>query len=125
MCGRWHAESGRYFSLVNKVDDARNNSGARPDPCGQRNVLSLAASDDLLSWRICGAPVLWDDTGLVHARYLDDASFKMTGFQYTHWQFDGPDIIYTTRAAYRGSNDAGQANRYLFGKVLQFESKCI
>jgi hypothetical protein len=121
---RYLPSANAYFALVNPVDSNRSNTGVSPDPCGQRNVLALATSSDLIHWRVCGSPVLWDDTGLVHARYLDDASFKMTGFQYTHWQFDGADLIYATRAAYRGSSDAGQANRYLFGRVLDFQTKC-
>jgi hypothetical protein len=41
-----------------------------------------------------------------------------------HWQFDGEDLIYAVRAAYRGATDAGQANRYLFGRLTGFAQRC-
>jgi hypothetical protein len=41
-----------------------------------------------------------------------------------HWQFDGEDVIYAVRAAYRGATDAGQANRYLFGRLTGFAQRC-
>ena len=117
---------GDYFALVNTVDENRTNTGGPPDPCGQRNKLALAMSSDLLEWKICSM-VMADDSGLAHTKHIPDASFLLTGFQYVHWQFDGPGerhIIYAVRAAYRGSPDAGQANRYLFGQLQNFSDLC-
>jgi len=51
------------------------------------------------------ATVLSDDTGA--PGYLSEL---LTGFQYVDFQFDGDDLIYATRAAYRGSNQYHNAS---------------
>ena len=120
---RRHGESDRYYSLTNPVDANRTNDGTVPNPCGQRNQLALAVSANLVDWKVCEI-VLFDDTGLAHAKQLPDASFTLTGFQYAHWQFDDDDIIYVVRAAYRGATDRGQANRFWFGRLENFAQRC-
>ena len=97
---RREPETGVYLSLVNNNTD--------PAWPSQRNVLSLYASDDLLQWR----PVkrlLGDDTGLSH-----EDSIRLTGFQYVDWQFDGDDILYLVRTAYRGAVRFHDSNRITF-----------
>jgi hypothetical protein len=115
----------RYFSLTNPVDANRSNTNLpnQPDPCGQRDKLALAVSSDLIEWKTCEI-VLSDDSGLAHAHYIPDASFILTGFQYVHFQFDGDDLIYAVRAAYRGVRDAGSANRYLYGRLKNYAERC-
>jgi len=93
-------ETGVYLSLVNNNTD--------PAWPSQRNVLSLYASDDLLRWRPVTC-LLEDDTGLSH-----EDSIRLTGFQYVDWQFDGDNILYLVRAAYRGAVRFHDANRITF-----------
>lgn len=88
-----------YLTLVN------NNTN--PDWPSQRNILSLYASKDLIQWNPIKT-LLWDKTGLT-----PEDSIRLTGFQYVDWQFDGEDIIYIVRTAYRGAiryHDSNQIN---------------
>ena len=82
-----------------------------------RNVLTLAVSTGLSSgWRVVKT-LLADDSGL--PAYLSEL---LVGFQYVDWQFDGDDLIYAVRAAYRGANQYHNANRHLFGAVPAWRS---
>lgn len=132
---RRDAVSGLFVSLTNNVSDdsvsfppscAALPSPAGPLPCCgfltaclggaaappclwchavARNVLTLSVSASLGDgWRVA-ATVLSDDTGA--PGYLSEL---LTGFQYVDFQFDGDDLIYATRAAYRGSNQYHNAS---------------
>jgi hypothetical protein len=96
-----------YLSLVN------NNTV--PDWPRQRNVLSLAVSGDLITWRVVKT-LMTDESGL-----LPEDSLRLTGFQYVEWQFDGDDIIYLVRAAYRGARNYHDANRMIYSKIADYE----
>ena len=100
--------SGEYLALVNNNADP-----ARPR---QRNVLSLTASQDGIHWRHIKT-LLTDDTGL-----SDEDSAKLTGFQYVDWQFDGEDIIYIVRVAYRGAVGFHDSNRMCYCVLKDFRS---
>ena len=97
---RQDSESGVYFSLVNN-----NTDSAWP---AQRNILSLYASENLVDWHPLKT-LLSDDTGL-----SAEDSIRLTGFQYVDWQFDGDDLIYLVRAAYRGAIRYHDSNRILY-----------
>ena len=97
---RREPHTGCYLTLVNNNTD--------PAYPGQRNVLSLYQSEDLRHWQHVRT-LLEDDTGLCH-----EDSVKLTGLQYVDWQFDGPDIIFLVRAAYRGAVRFHDANRITF-----------
>ena len=99
-------KSQKYLALVNNVTDAR-----RPD---QRNVLSLSISTDLMHWKLVKT-LMVDDTGLGH-----EDSIHLTGFQYVEWHFDGNDIIYLIRAAYRGARNFHDANRLIFARLINY-----
>jgi hypothetical protein len=58
-----------------------------------------------------------DETGL-----KPEDSIRLTGFQYTDWQFDGDDIIFAVRTAYRGAVTFHDSNRILFGKLKGFRA---
>ncbi|HLV33590.1 MAG TPA: sialidase family protein, partial [Spirillospora sp.] len=103
-------KSGLYLSLVNN-----NTDPAWPN---QRNVLSLAVSADLLNWRVVKT-LMTDDTGLTH-----EDSIRLTGFQYVDWQFDGNDIIYLVRTAYRGAIRFHDSNRIIY-RVLRNYSDAL
>jgi hypothetical protein len=101
---RYDAPTKLYLSLVNN-----NTDPAWPN---QRNVLSLAVSENLLDWRVVKT-LMADDTGLSH-----EDSIRLTGFQYADWQLDGDDIIYMVRTAYRGAVRYHDANRMIY-RVLR------
>ncbi len=121
---RRDAGTGKYLALVNSLanedilaqlagDLASQRYRAR-HPMRQRNVMSLSASDDLRNWRIV-KDLLRDDTGL-----QPEASISLTGFQYVDWQFDGDDLIYVVRTAYRGARNFHDSNRMIFGTLADF-----
>lgn len=95
--------TGLYLTLSNNNTD--------PGHPTQRNVLSLHASEDLRTWRHVRT-LLEDDSGLPWA-----ASLRRTGFQYVDWQFDGEDLIYLVRMAYRGAHSYHDANRITFHRL--------
>ncbi len=99
-------KTGLYLSLVNNNTD--------PTWPNQRNVLSLTVSENLREWREMST-LLTDDSGLSH-----EDSIRLTGFQYADWQFDGDNIIYMVRAAYRGAVRYHDANRIIFRIIKNY-----
>lgn len=100
--------TGLYFTLSNPVRHS-----CWPNA---RNVLTLAVSEDLCRWREL-RDLLTDDTG-----HTEEQSVSLTGFQYTDWQFDGDDLIYLVRMAYRGSRNFHDSNRIGFFRLKNFRS---
>jgi hypothetical protein len=98
--------TGLYITLCNPNTD--------PGSPAQRNILALAVSADLRSWRVVRR-LLEDDTGLPWS-----LSLKLTGFQYADWQFDGADLVALVRTAYRGAHNFHDANRLLFLRLPGF-----
>lgn len=101
-------ETGLYFTLSNPIRDSRWRNA--------RNVLTLSVSDDLRHWREL-SDLLTDDTG-----YPPELSAHLTGFQYTDWQFDGEDLIYLVRMAYRGARNFHDSNRLGFFRLKNFRA---
>ena len=97
-----------YFSLVNN-----NTDPAYPN---QRNVLSLSISKNLRDWKVVKT-LMTDDTGLKH-----EDSVRLTGFQYVDWQFDGDDIIYLVRTAYRGAVRYHDSNWIIYRVLKDFRA---
>ena len=95
-----------YLSIVNN-----NTDPAWPN---QRNVLSLAVSENLREWRVVST-LLTDHSGLSH-----EDSIRLTGFQYAEWQFVDDDIICMVRAAHRGAVRYHDANRMIFGVIKDY-----
>lgn len=95
-----------YLTLCNHNTDPRHAS--------QRNLLGLASSYDLKTWKI-NRELLSDDTGLEA-----EASIRLTGFQYVDWQFDNDDLIYLVRTAYRGAHTFHDANRIVFHRLRDY-----
>ena len=98
--------TGAYLTLSNN-----NTDPAHPS---QRDVLSLHASEELLRWRHV-ITLLEDDSGL-----SPEQSIARIGFQYVDRQFDGDDIIYVVRAAYRGAHNFHDANHIAFARIEDF-----
>ena len=105
---RQHPETGTYLSLANET--------TVPEQGCQRNVLALIRSQDLLSWQVVQR-LLEDDTGMEQGE-----SLRLTGFQYVDWQFDGADIIYLVRTAYRGAHNHHDSNRITFHRLADYAS---
>jgi hypothetical protein len=101
-------QTGLYWTLANNNTD--------PAHAGQRNVLSVFASRDLRDWRHLQT-LLEDDSGLSW-----EDSIRYTGFQYVDWQFDGDDIIYMVRMAYKGAHNFHDANRMTFHVIRGFRA---
>ena len=117
--------TGMYLSLVNTLTDAdtlremhsgslRGAGHRQKHPMRQRNVMCLTASDDLWNWRVVKT-LMRDDTGLEGA-----SSILLTGFQYVDWQFDGDDLIYVVRVAYRGARNFHDSNYIVFRRLPNF-----
>jgi hypothetical protein len=102
--------SGLYLSLVNDHADV---NWPR-----QRNILALAASENLRDWRLVKT-LMKDESGLSY-----EDSIRLTGFQYVDWQFDGDDIIYLVRAAYRDAVRYHDSNRIIY-RVLKDYGKLL
>ncbi len=103
---RWDESTGQYLALCNNNTDPK-----RPS---QRNILSLCASADLVHWRVVKT-LVEDESGLNW-----DDSLRLTGFQYVDWQFDGDDLIYFVRTAWRGARNFHDANRMLFFQLHDY-----
>jgi hypothetical protein len=99
---RRHPETGRYWSLVNRV--------TKPNAAGMRSVLTLVWSDDLDHW-YPARDILRDDR---------ETAVRYTGFQYVDWLFDGPDIIVASRTAFNGAHNFHDANHLTFHRVSDF-----
>ncbi len=105
---RRDSETQTYLTLTNNNTD--------PKWPNQRNVLSLYASNDLQSWKHIKT-LIQDESGLNY-----DDSMRLTGFQYVDWQFDGNDLIYMVRAAYRGAVRYHDSNQMLYYVLKDFRN---
>ncbi len=108
---RYDSISGRYWSLSNYI--LEKDRCDTIDSGAIRNTQVLMYSDDLMNWCIadtvltCGNPELY-------------------GFQYVDWQFDGDDIIFVSRTAWKDGtgNPPRQhdANYLTFHRIRKFRS---
>ena len=105
---RHNRQTGLYIALVNNVSNRAWHN--------QRNNLSLSVSSDLINWRLVET-LMQDGSGLT-----PEDSARLTGFQYVDWQFDGDDIIYLVRTAYRGAIRFHDSNRIIFRKLSNFRA---
>jgi len=105
---RRDSATGLYLSLVNDHTE--------PKAPRQRNILALAASENLRDWRLVER-LMEDDTGL-----SPEDSIRLTGFQYVDWQFDDHDIIYAVRTAYRGAIRYHDSNRIVYRVLKNYVS---
>lgn len=99
-------ETGIYLTL--------SNNNTVPGFASQRNILSLSASRNLRDWQVLQT-LLCDDSGL-----REEDSLRLTGFQYADWQFDGEDLLYLVRTAFRGSVRFHDSNRITFHTLKNF-----
>lgn len=94
-------ETGTYWAIVSEV--------VAEDTPAQRNVLSLAVSEDMQSFRIV-------------KRLLDfrQADPEQVGFQYVSFLIDGADILYLCRTAMNGARNYHDANYSTFHTIPNF-----
>jgi len=93
-----------------------SNNNTNPEYPSQRNVLSLHVSQDLRHWHHA-LTLMEDDQNISEAE-----SMAGTGFQYVDWQFDGEDIIYLVRTAYRGAHNFHDSNRIVFDRIRNYRT---
>ncbi len=107
---RFDPESGYYWSLTNWIQEKYRNS----NPERTRNTQALIRSKDLKNWEI-------------RAVILEHPTFKITGFQYADWQFDGKDIIFVSRTAWDDGKETPpgchDANYITFHRIKNFRKR--
>ncbi len=107
---RFDPESGYYWSLSNWIQEKYRN----PNPERTRNTQALIRSKDLKNWEI-------------RAVILENPNFKITGFQYTDWHFEGDDIIFVSRTAWDDGKETPpgchDANYITFHRIENFREK--
>lgn len=103
-----------YRDPVTKLYFTISNKNTVKGFASQRNLLTLSCSEDLRNWRVIKT-IVEDESGL-----KEDDSLRLTGFQYVDWQFDGDDIIYLVRTAYRGAVRFHDSNRITYHVLKNF-----
>jgi hypothetical protein len=100
--------SHRYWSLANRVPA---DFQADRHPASTRNTVSLVSSADLRAWTD-------------HGTVLSHPDPTRHGFQYVEWQFDGDDLIATSRSAFidtaGGAANYHDANHLTFHRIRGF-----
>lgn len=93
---RYDPVSKKYWTVVNKItntsDFTINRFRWQPN---QRNVLMLMSSSDLVKWDSVYKVIRWSEGSKITNR-------DVFGFQYPDFQFDGQDIVLTSRTAWFG-----------------------
>lgn len=106
---RYDPRSKLYWSLANAIPSVYQGG----DPGSTRNTLALISSPDLRTWTLRSNLISHPDP----AKY---------GFQYVDWQFDGNDLIATSRTAYEdgegGADNYHNANFLTFHRFANFRT---
>ncbi len=102
---RYDERSKQYFSIASRLTSPEGNQ--------HRTLLSLMASDDMLTWRtVCD---------LIDERKTDPDG-KRIGFQYVDFFFEGDDILYLCRTAMNGAHNFHDSNYITFHRIEKFRS---
>jgi hypothetical protein len=96
---------GPYISLVNRVSIPWRS---------QRNILSLAVSEDLYHWRVVKDLINYQDNGWPEG-------YKLVGFQYVDFFIEDGDIYYLSRTALGGAHNFHDSNRITFHKLENYK----
>ena len=94
-------KTGLYFAIVSRILDASR--------AGDRNLLSLMVSRDLVKWDVA--------SDLIDRR---DDDPKTTGFQYVDWMIEGDDLIYLCRTAINRPHSFHDSNYQTFHRLRDF-----
>lgn len=107
---RYDKKSRKYWTISNFVLSKDRHES---DNGGIRNTLVLMSSNDLRTWCITATLLTCDNP-------------ELYGFQYADWQFDGNDIIFVSRTAWKDASGnpprQHDANYLTFHRVRNFRS---
>lgn len=98
---RRDGKTGWYAALVNRVADDSTPA--------QRNILSLAVSENLFDWKIAA--------DLIDASAEDP---ELVGFQYPDFLMKGDDLLYVSRTAWNGAVNFHDSNYITFHRLPDF-----
>lgn len=98
---RRDGKTGWYAALVNRVADDSTPA--------QRNILSLAVSENLFDWKIAA--------DLIDASAEDP---ELVGFQYPDFLMKGDDLLYVSRTAWNGAVNFHDSNHITFHRLPDF-----
>ena len=108
FCVRYDEATKLYLALSNYPSIPTPAPSKGPPLAGHRNILCLAASEDLINWKML-------DVLLVDREVMNPVcSAKCHAFQYVEWVFDGSDILYVVREA------TGYTNCFHDGRFVTF-----
>lgn len=106
FCVRYDPATGLYLTMPSYPSIPTPTENNWPPLAGQRNVLCLAASKDLINWKML-------DILLVDREVMNSSSSaREHAFQYVVWDFDGDDLVYVVRET------TGWSNCYHDGKYV-------
>ncbi len=120
FCVRYDAATKLYLTLPSYSALPTPMGPDWPPFAGQRNVLSIAASPDLIHWKTLD--ILLTDREVINPAY----SAMCHGHQYAMWDFDGEDIVYIVRKATgytRYYHDGKYVSLYRLENYKQFIAK--
>lgn len=107
---RYDESVNKYITLANFVPEKYRNL---EELHTMRNTLALCSSADLINWNV-------DHIVLETPNYIKE------GFQYVTWQFNGNDIVATSRTAYEdpysGAANYHDANYITFHRIENYKS---
>lgn len=103
---RYDEVSKKYVSIVNENSDVNSYN--------QRNILSLAYSDDLKNWNIAETLIADDDI------LSWEESIVNIGYQYVDFFIEGDDILMLVRQATDGAANYHDANHITFYRIKDF-----
>ena len=106
---RFDPQTNRYWTLANGNTNPKNPT--------QRNILSIYSSSDLRHWT--HHEILLEDKN----DFANIGNQSKVGFQYVDFQFDGDDIIFASRTAYRGAHNYHDANYMTFHRIPNFRTR--
>lgn len=93
FCVRYDVATKLYLTLPSHPTLPTPMGPDWPPFAGQRNILSIAASPDLIHWKTLD--ILLTEHAVINPAY----SAICHGHQYAVWDFDGDDILYIVREA--------------------------
>lgn len=106
---RYDDKTQRYWTLANGNTNPKNPQ--------QRNRLAVYSSSNLTKWTF--HEVLLEDL----ADFENIGNDARVGFQYVDFRFDGDDIIFMSRTAYKGAHNYHDANFMTFHRIPDFRER--
>jgi hypothetical protein len=114
---RFDPISRRYWALIQKITLPHEGRDRKTSPIHQRNVLMLASSADLRTWREDSIVLRWRERQML-------SGSDRVAWQYLDWQFDGDDLVAVSRTSWGGQN-YHNANFMTFHRVSGFRTRTM